>query len=275
MRGPVTRRRCPTGRTPGCGLRRQPPRAGLARDRHRALALHAVGPSLWPSIRPRRTSTRSSRRPGRTATVTAEPAALEDVRPRDRADAAGVDAAALPAPPAELDGAPTTTRPVRLRWAPVPGAAGYRVYRNIYAAEPGRRDLGLPLGRGATPSTPSAFEDGSICARRPTTTRWSRSTSRNRLRAVTRSVAALSTRDARRRARPSARTRPAGRRSSPLALHPLGTDYLGRDLLARLMHGARVIAAIIGFVRAAARARGRAWSSAAWPATSAAASTSC
>ena len=25
-----------------------------------------------------------------------------------------------------------------------------------------------------------------------------------------------------------------------LALHPLGTDYLGRDLLARLMHGARV-----------------------------------
>ena len=25
-----------------------------------------------------------------------------------------------------------------------------------------------------------------------------------------------------------------------LALHPLGTDYLGRDMLARLMHGARV-----------------------------------
>ena len=25
-----------------------------------------------------------------------------------------------------------------------------------------------------------------------------------------------------------------------LKLHPLGTDYLGRDMLSRLMHGARV-----------------------------------
>ena len=42
-----------------------------------------------------------------------------------------------------------------------------------------------------------------------------------------------------------------------LALHPLGTDYLGRDMLARLMEGARVSSVHRHRRAAAVRAAGR------------------
>ena len=40
---------------------------------------------------------------------------------------------------------PATTQAVRLEWDPVPGATGYRVYRNLYSPEPDGA-LGLPIG---------------------------------------------------------------------------------------------------------------------------------
>ena len=163
---------------------------------------------------------------------------------------AGVTAEALPAQgdslasPATLEiaGAPTT-RAVRLFWAPVPGAAGYRVYRNLFDPEPDGA-LGLPIGDILTPTTVS-FEDQLDL--QPTTYYYS-----------VVALDALGVESENYRTLPVAVTRVVTAEEAvakgliedaasvetgdtlKLQLHPLGTDYLGRDMLARLMHGARV-----------------------------------
>lgn len=163
---------------------------------------------------------------------------------------AGVTAEALPAQgdllasPATLEiaGAPTT-RAVRLFWAPVPGAAGYRVYRNLFDPEPDGA-LGLPIGDILTPTTVS-FEDQLDL--QPTDYYYSvvtldalgaESESYRTLPvAVTRVVTAEEAL-AKGLIEDAASVEPGD--TLKLQLHPLGTDYLGRDMLARLMHGARV-----------------------------------
>ena len=163
---------------------------------------------------------------------------------------AGVTAEALPAQgdsrasPATLEiaGAPTT-RAVRLFWAPVPGAAGYRVYRNLFDPEPDGA-LGLPIGDILTPTTVS-FEDQLDL--QPTNYYYSvvaldalgaESESYRTLPvAVTRVVTAEEA-AAKGLIEDAASVEPGD--ALKLQLHPLGTDYLGRDMLARLMHGARV-----------------------------------
>ena len=136
-----------------------------------------------------------------------------------------------------------TTNSVRLRWDSVPGAGGYRVYRNRYDPEPDGA-LGLPIAEILSPVNVS-FED------------------RLDLKAETYfySVVAL---DGRGRESPNYTTATADVTrvitaaeavekglldnesdvrlgdTVEMAFHPLGTDYLGRDMLARLMHGARV-----------------------------------
>ena len=163
---------------------------------------------------------------------------------------AGVTAEALPAQgdlltsPATLEiaGAPTT-RAVRLFWAPVPGAAGYRVYRNLFDPEPDGA-LGLPIGDILTPTIVS-FEDQLDL--QPTDYYYSvvaldalgaESESYRTLPvAVTRVVTAEEAL-AKGLIEDTASVEPGD--TLKLQLHPLGTDYLGRDMLARLMHGARV-----------------------------------
>ncbi len=151
------------------------------------------------------------------------------------------DAPAASASVNVLDG--PTTNAVRLHWDPVPGAGGYRVYRNILDPEPDGA-LGLPIAEILNPANVS-FED------------------RLDLQALTYfySVVALDT-SGRESGNYSTVTADVTRvitaaeavekglvenasDLSPgdtvkMAFHPLGTDYLGRDLLARLMHGARV-----------------------------------
>lgn len=138
---------------------------------------------------------------------------------------------------------PATTQAVRITWDPVAGASGYRIYRNVF--EPGTdRALGLPLGEVFDPGRVS-FEDRlDLRARRhyysvvaldenndefPGFTTLSVDVDRviTAAQAVERGL--------------------AGSESELrvgdellLALHPFGTDYLGRDMLARLMFGARV-----------------------------------
>ncbi len=143
-----------------------------------------------------------------------------------------------------------TTQTVRLQWQPAGGAAGYHVYRNLYDPSPDRA-LGLPLAEIFDPLRVS-FED-----------RFDLHAERYWYSVVAVSSAGEETEDyALLAVQPelvmsaadaaafgwiadSNAARPGDRVALPY--HPLGTDYLGRDMLARLMFGARV-SLMIGFV---------------------------
>lgn len=136
-----------------------------------------------------------------------------------------------------------TTQAVRLAWNPVAGASGYRVYRDI--AEPNSPDaLGLPL-TDIVNAKITGFEDRLDL--KPRTYFYS--------------VVALSSKGFELKEHATlavevtrvitvneaiARGLSELDESSLIGatvyldFHPLGTDYLGRDMLARLMHGARV-----------------------------------
>jgi oligopeptide transport system permease protein len=141
-----------------------------------------------------------------------------------------------------LDG-DATTQAVRLRWGALPDAAAYRVYRNLFPPEPGAA-LGLPLGEVAA-AAPRAYEDRLDL--RPQTWHYTvvaldaEGAELNALVTLPVDVRRVITlADAQARGLVAADAEPAEGSVVRLALHPLGTDYLGRDLLARLMHGARV-----------------------------------
>ena len=162
-----------------------------------------------------------------------------------------VDVPAGGSPPAAELGAPGSvtvhgaaqTRAVRLAWEPVQGAAAYRVYRNILDPEPDGA-LGLPIADVLDPANVS-FEDRLDL--KPLTYFYSvvamdalgnespayRTVAVGVTRVITAAEAVA------KGLVEDADTLEAGD-TLKLAAHPLGTDYLGRDLLARLMHGARV-----------------------------------
>jgi len=196
------------------------------------LAFSLLGPLVWPVDPAEQDVDQISQPPGadRDAMLVAPyaPWSLPGAQPDD--------------PSLVLDGA-ATTHAVRLRWGPLPHARAYRVYRNLYAGEAGT-PFGLPLADIAA-DTPRAYED------------------RLDLRAQTwhytvvaldaagaeldefvtlpvdvRRVITLA--EAQARGLIAEGAAPAEGSTIRLRLHPLGTDYLGRDLLARLMHGARV-----------------------------------
>lgn len=207
------------------------------------LAATLFGPLAWRVDPAEQALTRISEAPslGRRALV------LPDQEPFREIAVPGVPArpdaegASLPAPASlEWIGQPTT-QSVRMRWAPVPGAAGYLVYRST--GPPEGDYLGLPLGE-VQGGNVVGFEDDfnlesrtyyySVIAKNVT----------DSPRAITRAVAlapGIALADAR-ELRPGAR--PGETISLPV--RPLGTDYLGRDVLARLLAGARV-SLFIGF----------------------------
>ncbi len=143
-----------------------------------------------------------------------------------------------PAPPAQ--GLALVERPnteyVRLHWAPVMGATGYRIYRHEYAPA-GPADLGLPLAD--LPATAHGYEDR--LKLQPRRYWYSVQALGGEVKlAGTLEVApvqALALSDARFRGLVTGQE--ALGREVVLESHPLGTDYLGRDMLARLIHGAR------------------------------------
>ena len=138
---------------------------------------------------------------------------------------------------------PATTQSVRLAWGPLPDAAGYRLYRDFFPAVEGQA-LGLPLFESANPNE-RHFEDR--LALKPRTYFYSVAAldAQGRMTgdvqslevAVARVVTAQEAR-AMGLADDADRLRPGEK--IKLQAHPLGTDYLGRDLLARLMAGAQV-----------------------------------
>lgn len=135
---------------------------------------------------------------------------------------------------------PATTQQVRLTWQPLPGATGYRIYRNILSVGEGDAP-GLPLGT----ATATRYEDRLDL--RAGTSHYSvialdaagaELPERRTLRVEVANAITLADATARGLVAPDAGAKPGDR--VKLALHPLGTDYLGRDMLARLMQGARV-----------------------------------
>ena len=137
---------------------------------------------------------------------------------------------------------PATTHAVRLQWEPVAGANGYRVYRNLFDPEPDA--LGLPIGDVLDPRRVS-FEDRldlkpveyhySVVA---LNTLGEESPNYRSVAAEVTRVIAAEEAVGKGLVASVADVQPGD--VLQLKLHPLGTDYLGRDMLARLMHGARV-----------------------------------
>jgi oligopeptide transport system permease protein len=135
-----------------------------------------------------------------------------------------------------------TTQAVRLVWNPVAGASGYSVYRSIY--DPGRdRALGLPIGDILNPEQVSLEDRLNLKAQRYWYSVVARDADGNEVDAY----ATLAVDPKRAVSREEAESRgwvESGRALSlgdeiRLPYHPLGTDHLGRDMLARLMYGAR------------------------------------
>ena len=138
---------------------------------------------------------------------------------------------------------PASTQAVRLIWDRAPGAAAYRLYRNIVPTIPGK-PLGLPVAQTLT-GAETTFEDRLDLR---AATYYYTVVALNEKGAETETPQALSVKPiavitveeavARRLASKSGRL--AIGNTVKLKLHPLGTDYLGRDMLARLVQGARV-----------------------------------
>ena len=175
----------------------------------------------------------------RAVTVVAEQTAWEGVSAEPLPAAGG----ALGAPETLAVSGPPTTRAVRLHWSQVPGAAGYRVYRSIFDPAPDGA-LGLPIADVLNPAN-VGFEDRldlkpivyhySIAALDDDGEEAASYTSMAV--AVTRVITAE---EAVRKGLVRNVNEAEPGTVLKLPLHPLGTDYLGRDMLARLMHGARV-----------------------------------
>jgi oligopeptide transport system permease protein len=137
---------------------------------------------------------------------------------------------------------PANSEAVRLLWDPVPGAASYAIYRSLFS--PGDdRALGLPL-MDVFGNDNTAFEDRLDL--KPRTYHYSvlaldgngNEVGFETLEVeVERVITVAGARD--RGLIGPDEDLPIGE-VVYLPLHPLGTDYLGRDMLARLMHGARV-----------------------------------
>jgi oligopeptide transport system permease protein len=202
-----------------------------------------AGPFLW-RLDPNRPELSRIDEPPRwdtRAEVLPEPPPFEEtVLPGVPASPAA-DGATLPAPSslAVIDRA--TVESVRLRWAPVAGAAGYLVYRST--SQPRGDYLGLPMGE-VTGGNVVSFEDAFNLE---PTTYWysvvatngaeSHAAATIRL-TLTPGISLVDAKVI------DPQARPGDQVSRPL--RPLGTDFLGRDLLARLIAGARV-SLFIGF----------------------------
>lgn len=151
------------------------------------------------------------------------------------------------AAPQNLHVVEANTQRVRLQWSPVAGAVRYHIYRHTRLPRD-RTDLGLPIGETLLLNQVS-YQDGLMLRDRPywysvvAASDASESAQESLAYAV---VAAQPTRaigwlEAQLQGLVPADADPALWRDKTIVLpgNPLGTDYLGRDLLARVLHGAR------------------------------------
>jgi len=138
---------------------------------------------------------------------------------------------------------PATTQTVRLVWEPVMGAAGYVIYRNVYDPAPDRT-LGLPLG-DVLGANRASYEDQLDL---DPTRYWYSVVALDANLVEHSEYATLAVDAVRAASAEEAVARGWAQDAAALTVgdtitlpfHPLGTDYLGRDMLARLAYGARV-----------------------------------
>ena len=188
-----------------------------------------LGPLLWDVDPAAQDVDQISRPPGtdRVATI------VTAYTPWNRVDEAN------PGPGLRLAG-PAINQSVRLLWDPVDGASRYLIYRNIFPLGP-EHALGLPLGETYLTT---AFEDLLDLAPKRyyytvvATDQHSQHIGQQTISAEVRRV--ITAEEAVGRGLAASVEDLSVGDSVTLRLHPLGTDYLGRDMLARLMHGARV-----------------------------------
>ena len=134
-----------------------------------------------------------------------------------------------------------TTQRVRISWEPVPGAGGYSIYRNNRPPSTSE-DLGLPLG--STWVDELSYEDRLSLESRDyyytvvPTDGLDEYDSRAQLKVNP--VLAITIAEALDRQLIDSADEVSPGDLVTIEFHPLGTDYLGRDMLARLMQGARV-----------------------------------
>ena len=136
-----------------------------------------------------------------------------------------------------------TTMAVRLVWEVLPGASGYRVYRNIFPVG-AERAYGIPLAEYFDNST-LFFEDRlDLKPRRyfySIVSLGENGELQDEYESIAVDVRRVTTiAEARAKGLVTSEEELAIGDSINLNLHPLGTDYLGRDMLSRLMEGARV-----------------------------------
>jgi len=205
-----------------------------------AMALFTiVGPWIWPFDAATQDVDQISIAPGLASTaVIVEPyEAWAGVSAADSGTAAG------PGPGNLRLAQAATTQAVRLVWDAAPNTDGYRVYRNIYDPAPDRA-LGLPLGDILDPSQVSYEDRLDLTPSRY----WYSIVALDEFVAETPEYASLivdavrvtSAEEAELLGWIAAADEVELGDEITLPYHPLGTDYLGRDMLARLMYGARV-----------------------------------
>jgi oligopeptide transport system permease protein len=222
----------------------------LAANRRAAISLYIVialllftiaGPSIWTVDPAAQDLDQISIPPGadRRAVIVEPYRPWVDVAAEAQQAPAGRVGAATEIRLAEM----ATTQAVRLVWDPVPGATGYRIYRNVYDPAPDDA-VGLPLAEIYDPRrvryedrldlTPTRYWYSVIA------TDASGREVDDYITLIVDTIRVVTAEEAiaRRLAEPGATPSPGD--DVRVAFHPLGTDYLGRDMLARLMYGARV-----------------------------------
>ena len=205
-----------------------------------------VGPVLWPIDPAGQSIGATSRGPS----FSSRALLVFDLQPWQIIDATPLGrprVAARLGAPAQLEIIESNTQRVRLRWQRVPGAVSYRIYRHSHPPRD-RTDLGLPIGETFLPGQVS-FEDGlalreqnywySVVAASDFNQGAEESPHYSTIQ--TKPVSAIGWLEAQLQGLIPIDADPADWAGKNVELpgHPIGTDYLGRDLLARVIHGAR------------------------------------
>ena len=197
------------------------------------LSFALLGPLLWTVDPARQDIDQISQAPGadRSATIVAPYVAWNGMATAGFEGGSGLRLAAA------------NSQVVRLLWDAVPGMQGFRLYRNVFPVD-GDMAFGLPIAE--FPDSDAGFYEDRLDLR-PDTYYYSL-VALDEDRALSSQYEVLEVEVTRVITLDEVRTRalvPAERVLAEgdevlLGLHPLGTDYLGRDMLSRLMAGARV-----------------------------------